>query len=62
MIYFVLISIGDSLANSKVVTPFWGMWFASFVLTPVAYILMRAAANDAPVFDKDAWRRFFKRK
>jgi lipopolysaccharide export system permease protein len=62
MIYFVLISIGDSLANSKVVTPFLGMWFASFVLTPVAYILMRAAANDAPVFDKDAWRRFFKRK
>jgi lipopolysaccharide export system permease protein len=62
MIYFVLISIGDSLANSQVVTPFWGMWFASFVLTPVAYILMRAAANDAPVFDKDAWRRFFKRK
>lgn len=62
MIYFVLISVGDSLANSQVVTPFWGMWFASFVLTPIAYILMRAAANDAPVFDKDAWRRFFKRK
>jgi lipopolysaccharide export system permease protein len=62
MVYFVLISIGDSLANSQVVSPFLGMWFASFVLTPIAYILMRAAANDAPVFDKDAWRRFFKRK
>lgn len=62
MIYFVLISVGDSLAASQVVSPFLGMWFASFVLTPIAYILMRAAANDAPVFDKDAWRRFFKRK
>ena len=62
MIYFVLISVGDSLAASQVVSPFLGMWFASFVLTPIAYILMRAAANDAPVFDKDAWKRFFKRK
>ncbi len=62
MVYFVLISVGDSLAASQVVSPFLGMWFASFVLTPIAYILMRAAANDAPVFDKDAWRRFFKRK
>lgn len=62
MIYFVLISIGDSLASSQVVSPYVGMWFASFVLTPIAFILMRAAANDAPVFDKDAWRRFFKRK
>ncbi len=62
MIYFVLISVGDSLAASQVVSPFLGMWFASFVLTPIAYILMRAAANDAPVFDKDEWKRFFKRK
>ena len=62
MIYFVLISIGDSLASSQVVSPYVGMWFASLVLTPIAFILMRAAANDAPVFDKDAWRRFFKRK
>lgn len=62
MIYFVLISVGESLAASQVVSPFLGMWFASFVLTPIAYILMRAAANDAPVFDKDAWKRFFKRK
>ena len=62
MVYFVLISIGDSLASSQVVSPYVGMWFASFVLTPIAFILMRAAANDAPVFDKDAWRRFFKRK
>lgn len=62
MVYFVLISIGDSLASSQVVSPYIGMWFASFVLTPIAFILMRAAANDAPVFDKDAWRRFFKRK
>jgi lipopolysaccharide export system permease protein len=61
MIYFVLISIGDSLASSQVVSPFLGMWFASMVLTPIAFILMKAAANDAPVFDKDIWLRTFKK-
>lgn len=59
MVYFVLISIGNSLAQSQVVSPFLGMWFASIVLTPIAILLMRAAANDSPVFDKDAWRRFY---
>jgi hypothetical protein len=37
------------------------MWFASVVLTPVAFILMRSAANDSPVVDKEAWLKFFKR-
>jgi lipopolysaccharide export system permease protein len=61
MVYFVLISVGDSLAASQVVSPFIGMWFASMVLLPIAIILMRSAANDSPVFDKEAWVKRFKR-
>jgi len=61
MVYFVLISVGDSLAHSGVVSPLVGMWFASALLTPVAFILMRSAANDSPVFDKDAWLKIFHR-
>ena len=61
MIYFVLISVGDSLANSGVVSPILGMWFASIVLTPIALILMRAAANDSPVFNKESWGKLFNR-
>ncbi len=62
MIYFVLISIGDSLATSGVVSPFIGMWFASMVLAPIALLLLRSAANDSPVFDKDKWLKWFKLK
>lgn len=65
MIYFVLISIGESLANSDVVSPFFGMWFATMILTPIAFILLRAAANDAPVFNRENWSailRKFKKK
>lgn len=60
MIYFVLISVGDSLASSQVVSPLIGMWFASMVLAPIAFLLMRAAANDSPIFNKEIWLRFFK--
>jgi lipopolysaccharide export system permease protein len=49
MIYFVLISIGDSLAESGIVSPFIGMWFASFVLTPFAIWFTISAANDRPL-------------
>jgi lipopolysaccharide export system permease protein len=61
MVYFVLISTGDSLATSQVVSPFLGMWFATIVLIPVAFLLLRAAANDSPVFNKEAWFRIFKK-
>lgn len=60
MVYFVLISTGDSLAASQVVSPFLGMWFATMVLAPIAFILLRAAANDSPVFNKENWLRIFK--
>jgi len=62
MVYFVLITIGDNLAQSGSVSPFMGMWFASMVLTPIAIILMRAAANDAPVFNVKKWSKRFKKK
>lgn len=62
MVYFVLISMGESLATEGVLSPFWGMWMATFILTPVAIILMNSAANDSKIFSKEAWGKLFKRK
>lgn len=59
MIYFVLISVGESLAKSGVFTPFWGMWMPSVILTPVAFLLMTSAANDLSLFDKKFWRLIY---
>lgn len=56
MVYFVLFSIGENLANSGVVSPFWGMWMPTFVLTPIALVLMISAANDLGVGDRKLWR------
>ncbi len=59
MLYFILISIGESLALEGVVSPFTGMWFATYVLVPIAFSLMRAASNDSQVFNKEAYKKFF---
>ncbi len=62
MIYFVLTELGEGLVNSNKVSPILGMWLATLVLLPVAYLLMRSAAKDSKVFDTEAWVKFFKRK
>jgi lipopolysaccharide export system permease protein len=59
MVYFVLFSIGENLANEGVVSPFWGMWMPSLVLAPIAALLMVSAANDLSVFDRKLWRLIF---
>lgn len=61
MLYFILISVGESLAMEKVVSPFIGMWFATVVLLPIAMVLMKSASNDSQVFRKEAYTKFFAR-
>lgn len=62
MVYFVLMTIGDGLSKSGTISPFLGMWFSSMVLAPIAVWLMHSAANDSPVFSKDAWKKFIRLK
>lgn len=56
MIYFVLFSVGENLANTNTLSPFWGMWIPTVALSPVAFLLMMAAANDLKVTDRKLWR------
>jgi len=62
MIYFVLLTIGENLAMGHTVSPFVGMWFPTLVLSPIALLLMRAAANDRPIFNFEGIKSIFKTK
>jgi lipopolysaccharide export system permease protein len=58
MIYFVLISIGENLAKTDVVSPFVGMWFAGLVLTPIAVFLTYSASYDIDLSEKfNFWKK-----
>lgn len=59
MIYFVLMSIGNNLANGHVVSPILGMWMAGIFFTPIAFIITRAAANDSQIFNLEKWHSAF---
>ena len=56
MIYFVLSSLGENLAQAHTLTPFTGLWMPTLILSPVAMLLMTSAANDLGVFDRKLWR------
>jgi hypothetical protein len=58
----MLISIGNNLASTKVVNPFWGMWMAGIFFTPIAILFTWSAANDKQLFNRDLWVRLFKKK
>lgn len=49
MIYFVLISIGENLAETQTVSPFMGMWLANIFFTPLAIYITWVAANDRKI-------------
>ena len=49
MPYFILISIGDNLADTGSISPMLGMWLAAFVFTPVAFLFTRAAILDKKI-------------
>jgi len=62
MLYYVLISIGDSMAQAQTVPPWLGMWFSAFVLAPIAFFVSRAAALDIPINSGEYWRKLFRRR
>jgi lipopolysaccharide export system permease protein len=58
MLYFILISIGENLAKTEILSPFFGMWIAGIFFTPIAILITWAAANDSQIFSKEAWMKF----
>lgn len=61
MVYFVLLTIGDNLAEAGNLSPFIGMWFSSFVLMPIAVFMMYSAANDLPINSREFWVKGLKK-
>ena len=62
MIYFSIITTGENLVQSYVLSAFTGMWMACIIFTPIAIILSRSAAKDSILFSKENWIKIFKTK
>lgn len=55
--YFITSKTGESLASTKDVPPYFGMWMSTLMLLPFAFVFIRAALNDSKMFSKDWYTR-----
>lgn len=57
MIYFIILSIGDNLADTYVISPWLGMWMSGIFFTPIAFFVSYTANNDLPLASAETWKR-----
>ena len=64
MLFYFSSTIGEKFAKENTMTPFTGMWLATFVLVPVGVFLTWKAMRDSQLFNKEYYRKvagFFRR-
>jgi lipopolysaccharide export system permease protein len=60
MIFYFSTTIGEKLANENTLTPFTGMWLATFLLVPLGIFLTYKAMRDSQLFNKEWYHRIFR--
>jgi lipopolysaccharide export system permease protein len=61
MVFYFSSTTGDKFAKENTMTPFTGMWLATFILVPIGVFLTFKALRDSQLFSKEYYNRF-KRK
>lgn len=60
MIFYFSSTMGEKFAKENTLSPFAGMWLATFVLVPIGLFLTYKAMRDSQLFNKESYRRFAK--
>jgi len=61
VVFFLLNNFGEKFAKQDVMSPFTGMWLATFILVPVGIFLTVKAMRDSQLFNQEAYSRLFRR-
>ena len=61
LVFHLLNMFGEKFVKEEIATPFWGMWMAVFVLTPIGIFLTYKAMHDSQLFSKEFYYRSFKK-
>ena len=62
LLYYILSITGEKMARNDAISPFLGMWLSSLILTPIAIFLSYKANSDSVLFDKDFYKKLFRRR
>lgn len=60
VVFHIMSITGEKLARTEAVLPILGMWMATAMLLPIAFILIRQARNDSQIFSKEWYMRIWK--
>jgi lipopolysaccharide export system permease protein len=61
VVFFLLNNFGRKFVKEDVMQPFSGMWMATFVLVPIGIFLTYKAMDDSQLFNREFYRRLFKK-
>lgn len=56
LIYHIISTVAEKSARDGAITPFWGMWMAIVVLTPLAIFLTYKSTTDSTLFDSGQYK------
>lgn len=57
MVFYFSSTTGEKFAKENSLTPFAGMWLATFILVPVGLFLTYKAMRDSQLFNKEVYKR-----
>lgn len=57
MVFYFSSTAGEKFAKENTLTPFTGMWLATFVLLPIGLFLIYKAMHDSQLFNKDFYQK-----
>ncbi len=60
-IFHILSTTGKKIAEEAAVSPFLGMWGATFILFPLGIFLIYKAMNDSALFNLNTYLNYFKK-
>lgn len=61
LIFHLLNVFGEKFVKTETLSPFWGMWLAIIVLTPVGIFFTYKAMNDSQLFNKDLYLNIYRK-
>lgn len=61
MVFYFSSNTGEKFAKEGSLTPFTGMWLATFVLVPLGLFLTYKAMHDSQLLNKEFYNRIFRR-
>jgi lipopolysaccharide export system permease protein len=61
VLYFIMSKTGEQITQSGILPAWMGMWMSTAMLLPIAFVIIRAARNDSPLFSKEWYLRVWNR-